>query len=85
MVPLPGHWDDGGINEELVAAEAGVPLSSVGVEDSDRRPPPGRAGPVAGDDHLRSLADHIPPETNPRSASQLEADPGCLADGGGHA
>jgi hypothetical protein len=93
MVPLPGHWDDGGIDvgrfwprvQEVLAAEAGVPLPSVRIEDPDRRPPPGRAGPVAGDDHLRSLADHIPPETDPRLASQLEADPGRLADGGGHA
>ena len=86
MVPLPGHWDDGGINgldEEPFAAEAGVPLPSVRIEDSERRPPAGWAGPVAGDDHLRSLADDVPPEANPRSTGQLETDPRRFADGSG--
>ncbi len=92
MVPLPGHWDDGGINrrlnagldEEPFAAEAGVPLTSIRIEDSERRPPAGWAGPVAGDDHLRSLADDVPPEADPRSTSQLETDPGRLTDGRRH-
>ncbi len=87
MVPLPGHWDDGGINgldEEPFAAEAGVPLPSIRIEDSERRLPAGWAGPVAGDDHLRSLADDVPPEADPRSPSQLETDPGRLTDGSRH-
>jgi hypothetical protein len=87
MVPLPGHWDDGGISgldEEPFSTEAGVPLPSVRIEDSERRPPAGWAGPVAGDDHLRSLADDVPPEADPRSASQLETDPRRLADGSRH-
>jgi hypothetical protein len=87
MVPLPGHWDDGGINrldEEPFAAEAGVPLPSVGIEDSERRPPAGWAGPVAGDDHLRSLADDVSPEADPRSTGQLDTDSRRLADGSRH-
>ena len=93
MVPLPEHWDDGGINvgrliwptvQKGLAAEAGVSLPSVRIEDSERRPPAGWAGPVAGDDHLRSLADDVPPEADPRSTSQLETYPRRLADGRRH-
>lgn len=62
-------------------AEAGVALSAVGVEDPQRRPPPGWAGAIARDDHLRSLADDVPPEPDPRSAGELEANPGRLAHG----
>ena len=63
-------------------AEAGVALASVGIEDSEGRSTARWAGPVAGDDHLRSLADHVPAEPDPRSPSQLEPDAGRLADGG---
>jgi hypothetical protein len=96
MVLLPGHWEDGGgwlvrprsrdvdrveLREELRVAEAGVALSAVGVEDPQRRPPPWRAGAIARDDHLRSLADDVASEPDPRPARELEADPGRLADG----
>jgi hypothetical protein len=130
MVPLPGHWDNRGIEvgrliwpfrgvaafaglaharrvrsrarlgralrhgqlnrptvqkvQEVFAAEAGIALAAVRVEDSERRPPAGWAGPVAGDDHLRSLADDVPSEANPRSTGQLETDPRRLADGSRH-
>ena len=70
------------LREELGMAEAGVALPAVGVEDPQRRPPPWWAGAVARDDHLRSLADDVPSEPDPRSTGQLEADPGCLADRG---
>ena len=63
-------------------AEAGVALPAVGVEDPQRRAPPGWTGAVARDDHLRSLADDVSSEPDPRSTGQLEADPGCLADRG---
>ena len=82
MVPLPGHWKNGG-NNKVFAAEAGVALAAVRIEDSERRPPAGWAGPVASDDHLRSLADDVTPEADPRSASQLETDSCRLANGGG--
>ena len=102
MVPLPGHWVDGGIDvgrliwpfrgvaafaglaQERLAPQAGVSLAAVRIEDSERRPPAGWAGPVTGDDHLRSLADDVPPEANPRSTGQLETDSRRLADGSGH-
>ena len=82
MVPLPGHWKNGGINK-VFAAEAGVTLAAVRIEDSERRPAAGWAGPVAGDDHLRSLADDVTPEADPRSTGQLETDSRRLADGSG--
>ena len=86
MVPLPGHWDDGGIDvgrpiEELFAAEAGVALTAVRVEDPEGGPAARWAGPAASHEDLGSLADDVPPEADPRSTSQLEADPGRLADG----
>jgi hypothetical protein len=128
MVPLPGHWVNGGINvgrliwpfrgvaaftglaharlgvrsrarlgrawrsgqlnrptiQRVLAAEAGVSLAAVCIEDSERRPPAGWAGPIAGDDHLRSLADDVTTEANPRSTSQLETDSRRLANGSGH-
>lgn len=62
-------------------AEAGVAFAAVRVEDPERGPATRRAGPIAGDDHLRSLADHVPTEPEPRSTDQLEANPGRLADG----
>jgi hypothetical protein len=62
-------------------AEAGVTLSALGVEDPQRRPPPRWAGAIARDDHLRSLADDVTPEPDPRSTGELEPDAGRLADG----
>jgi hypothetical protein len=62
-------------------AEAGVALPAVGVEDPQRRPPPWWAGAVARDDHLRSLADDVSTEPDPRSTGELEPNPGRLTDG----
>ena len=62
-------------------AEAGVALPSVGVQDPEGRSPARWTSPVAGDDHLRSLADDVPAEPDPRSTGELEPDPGRLADG----
>ena len=61
-------------------AEAGVALPAVGVEDPQRRPPPWWAGAIARDDHLRSLADDVAPEPDPRSAGELEPDPRRFSD-----
>ena len=61
-------------------AKAGVALPAVGVEDPQRRPPPGWAGAIARDDHLRSLADDVTTEPDPRRPGELEANPGRLAD-----
>jgi hypothetical protein len=64
-------------------AEAGVALAAVRVEDPEGRPAARWAGPIAGDDHLRSLADDIPSQPDPRSTGQLEPDARRLADGAG--
>jgi hypothetical protein len=69
--------------EEPVPAEAGVTLPSVGVQDPEGRSPSRWPGPVAGDDHLRSLADDVPAEPDPRSTGELEPDAGRLTNGGG--
>ncbi len=92
VVPSSGHWRNGGgdrpgaferLLDETLAAEAGVAFAAVRVEDPERRPAPRRSGPVAGHDHLRSLADDVPPQTKPRSARQLETNPGRLPHGAG--
>jgi hypothetical protein len=80
---VPGTGGDDGVGEEVVAVEAGVALAAVGVEDPEGRPPARRAGPIAGHDHLRPLADDVPAEPDPRAAGQLEPDPGRLADRAG--
>ena len=89
MVPFPGHWDHGGWLgrliwprvQEALPTEAGVALTAVGVQDLEGRSTTRWAGPVTGDDHLRSLADHVPAEPDPRSTGQLQPDAGRLADG----
>ena len=73
------------IIEEPVEAEAGVALAAVRVEDPKGRATTRWAGPTAGDHHLRSLADHVPAEPDPRPAGQLEPDAGRLADRPGEA
>ena len=68
--------------EEVLTAEAGVALAAVGVEDLERGSPARWAGPIAGDDHLRSLPDDVPAEPDPRPVRQLQPDAGRLAHGG---
>jgi hypothetical protein len=70
------------VAEEARPAEAGVALAAVGVEDLERGSPARWAGPITGDDHLRSLPDDVPSKPDPRSACQLQPDAGRLADGG---
>jgi hypothetical protein len=78
-----GGFDSGiGLDEEPVAAEAGIALATVRVEDPEGRPSARRAGPVASDDHLRPLADDVASEMDPRPPRQLEPQPGRLGDRG---
>ena len=85
---VPRHEDRGGfdsergLDQEPVATEAGVAFAAVGVEDPETRPPARRAGSVAGDEHLRPLADDIASEVDPRSPRQLEPQPCRLRDRG---
>jgi len=80
----PFRVDRGGlIDEEVVAAEAGVAFAAVGVKDPEGRPPPRRAVAIAGDERLGPLADDVPPEPDPRPPGELQADPGRFGDGGG--
>ena len=70
------------VAEEVVAAEAGVALAALRVEDPEGRPPPRRAVAVAGDQRLRPLADDVASEPDPRPPGELEAEAGRLGDGG---
>lgn len=65
--------------------EAGVPFAAIGVEDPEGRPPARRAGSVASHHHLRSLADDVTTQANPRRPLELEPDPGGLTDRAGDA
>jgi hypothetical protein len=64
---IVGPWleNDGGIGEERLAEEAGVSTTALRIEDPELCPPPRRAGPVPGDDHLRPLADDVSAEPDP--------------------
>ena len=74
----------GGIGQERLAEETGVPTSALRVEDPEVRPPTRRTGPVAGDDHLRPLADDVPAQPDPRPSSELEPETGRLGDRARH-
>jgi hypothetical protein len=71
-------------DEEGFPAEAGIALAAVGIEDPEEGPATGRTRPVAGDEDLGRLADHVPAQADPGVPGKLEADPGPLPDRGGH-
>ena len=71
------------VAEEVVASETSVTPSPLRVEDPELRPPPRRTESVAGDRHLRPLADDIAPETDPRSSGELEAEARRFGNGRG--
>ncbi len=54
-------------------AETAVPLATLGVEDPELRPSPRRPVAAAGHERLGPLADDVPPEPDPRSPDQLQA------------
>lgn len=76
----PWLEDGGGIGEERLTEEAGIPAAALRVQDPELRPPPRRAGSVPGDDHLRPLADDVPAEPDPRPLGQLQPEPRRLGD-----
>src|SRR5512145_768197 len=71
----------GGVDEEVIPAEAGIALAAVRVEDPKGCSPPRRPEPVAGDERLGLLADHVAPQSDPCPADQLEPEAGRLGDG----
>ena len=70
------------VDEEGVVGETGVPLTALGVEDPERRPPPRRPVAVVRDERLGALADDVAAQADPRPASQLQADAGRFGDRG---
>lgn len=75
---VTGHLE--GVDEEPLVAETCVPLTTLGVEDPERRRPPRRTVAVVRDECLRALADDVAAQADPRPTSQLEADAGRLID-----
>ena len=74
--------ESGGVDEEVLPAKAGVSLAAVRIEDPERGPSARRSEPVAGDERLGLLSDHVAPEADPSPAGQLESEPGRLGDRG---
>ena len=68
--------------EEVVAAEAGISLATLRVEDPEGRPPPRRAISIARDQRLRPLAHDVASEPDPRPPGEFETEAGRLGDGG---
>jgi hypothetical protein len=69
------------VEEEIRAAEARVALAALGVEDPELCPPPRWTEPVAGDGHLRLLADDVASEPDPAASRELQPETGRLRDG----
>jgi hypothetical protein len=67
--------------EEVVAAEAGVSLATLRIEDPEGRPPPRRAVSIACDQRLRPLAHDVASEPDPRPPGEFEAEAGRLGHG----
>ena len=60
-----GGLGRGRVDEEVLPAQAGVSLAAVRIEDPERRPSARRTEPVAGDERLGLLPDHVAPEADP--------------------
>ena len=69
---------------EQASIEASVPLAAFGIEDLDLGSPAGRPEPVAGDGHLRSLADDVATEPDPGPPRELQPQPGDLGQRSTH-
>ena len=80
-----GGWIGGLVEEEVVAAKAGVALATLRIQDPEGRPASWRAISIAGDERLRPLADDVAPEPDPRLPGEFQAEPGRLGDGSGQA
>ena len=76
------RWGVEGVDQEGLVCEARIPFAALGVEDPERRAPPGRPVAVVGDERLGALADDVAAEADPRPAGQLEPDAGRLGDRG---
>jgi len=70
--------------EERIEAEARIPIPTIGIEDPERDPPAGRAGPAAPYDDIGGLSDHVPPQPDPGPPGEFQADARPLPDCGGH-
>ncbi len=77
-----GGWIGGFVEKEVGAAEAGIALTALRVEDPEDRPPPRRAVAIAGDERLRPLADDVAPQPDPRPPGEFQAQAGRLGHGG---
>lgn len=51
--------------EEGLLAEARIPIPAIRIQDPERGPPAGRAGPTACDDDIGGLPDDIAAEPDP--------------------
>ena len=70
------------VDQERVVREARVPFAALGIEDPERGLAARRPVPVVRDERLRTLADDVATQADPRPASQLQPDAGRLVDRG---
>ena len=75
----------GGRASSSGAAEAGVPVATLGVDDLEARAAPRRPEVVAVDDDLGLLADDVAAEPEPRPTREIEPQPDRFAERPGHA
>lgn len=80
-----GRGVGGSVGQEIVPAEAGIPVAAFRVEDPEGRSPPWWAVAVSGDQRLRALPDDIATEVDPRASCELQAKTGRFGDGAGQA
>ena len=77
-----GGMDRGLIEQEIRAAETGVPFTALGVEDPEGGSLARRPVSIAGDQGLRALADDVPSEPDPGPPGEFQAQAGGLGHGG---
>ena len=81
---MPGVGD-GGLAEQARRRKTGIPIATLGIDDAQVRPAPGRPEVVAVHDDLGLLADDVAPETEPGPTGQVEPQPDRFGERAGHA
>jgi len=81
---MPGVAD-GALAEQARHREAGIPITTFGIDDAQVRPAAGRPEVVAVHDDLGLLADDIAPETEPGPTGQVEPQSDRFGERAGHA
>jgi len=71
------------LSQKLAPRQAGIAQPAIRVQDSHLRRSPGWREPIPGHADLDPLPHHVSPQSNPRSAAQLQPQRSDLAEGTG--